>query len=129
MFVTSDVAAIRTINNIIDPGQNGTHDHDEMTRNPTKGETQVPSLIRYSICSLASMKIIHRFKGLDNENDSVHKELCAPYIGGGPRAHNTAGDRMPGGIGPNPSLPPPRNYIANHSILQPHTFSFCSPIT
>lgn len=135
MFAYQRCCRNMTINNIIDPGRTGSTIMIEMTPESQKAGNSSPKFDKVSqFVACINEKLSIDLKGLDNENDSVRYELCAPYIGGGPRGlGNTAGDPSEcGGISPNPSLcVPPLKEItfANTNFTALTPFPSATPIT
>lgn len=98
-----------TITNIFAPGDTGATWTIDITPEAQQSCNSSPvfnSLPPIIIC--ADTDINFDFSATDPDGDLLIYELCAPFTGGG---NNTTAPETPGGVAPDPDLPPPYDFV------------------
>ena len=111
-----------TITNIINPGDTGETWYVELTPAAQQNCNNSPVFNDFPpivICAGEPINFDHA--ATDADGDVLVYELCRPFTGGGSDTNNAT---APGGVAPNPDMPPPYQTVA---YIPPFTFN--NPLT
>ena len=107
-----------TITNIANPGETGETFYVMLTPAAQQSCNNSPTFDDFPpivICAGEPIDFDH--SATDPDGDVLVYELCRPFVGGG---NNTTDSESPGGVAPNPDMPPP---YAGVTFLPPFSFS------
>ncbi len=109
-----------TVTNILNPGATGETWYVELTPAAQQVCNSSPTFDDFPpivICAGEPIDFDHG--ATDPDGDDLVYELCTPFTGGGT---DTGNAESPGGVAPNPDLPPP--YTSVSFINPPYNFNF-----